>query len=160
MAAFPPVRTHRSLSAIRAALLFSALASLSLLWGCARGGKTATFGSGEDLLGYGEYAAQTMDATGHLTRIKLNQGNTYTKKKFKGPCLLVESKGEWEATNEMITFRLQEVRHRPGCETEDWKVEKSDKVSERNIRHITPKSFELLDQEDQSSAEWVKFVKP
>lgn len=128
--------------------------------GCAKGGKTATFGSGEDLLGYGEYVAQTMDPTGHKLKIKLNQNNTYTKKKYQGACLVVETKGEWKSTNEMMEFSLQEVRRRDDCTTEAWQTEKPDKVVERNIRNITPKSFELLDQEEQSSAEWVKFVKP
>lgn len=141
-------------------VLATILALAMALAGCARGGKTATFGSGEDMLGYGEYSAQKVDATGHMTRIKLNQNNTYVKKKFLGPCLLVESKGEWEATNEMIEFKLQEIRQRPNCDTEQWQSEKSDRRTERNLRNITPKSFELLDQEENSSAEWVKFVKP
>jgi hypothetical protein len=128
--------------------------------GCARGGKTATFGSGEDMLGYGEYSAQKVDATGHMTRIKLNQNNSYVKKKYLGPCLLVESKGEWEATTNLIEFRLQEIRQRSSCETEQWVIEKSDRRAERNLRNVTPNSFELLDQEENSSAEWVKFVKP
>lgn len=139
--------------------LIAAGGLLLALAGCAKGGKTATFGSGKDLLGYGEYSAQGVNATGHMTRIKLNQNRTYTKKKFLGPCLLAESQGEWKATNEMIEFRLQEIRQRPGCDTEQWQVEKSDKVTERNLRNITPQSFELLDQEESSSAEWVKFIK-
>ena len=71
-----------------------------------------------------------------------------------------ESKGDWKANNEVMEFRLQEVRQRPDCQTEQWTTEKSDKVTERNIRNITPNSFELLDQEESTSAEWVKFVKP
>lgn len=140
------------------AALFSAL--LLAASGCAKGGKTATFGSGQDLLGYGEYVAQTMDPTGHKLKIKLNQNNTYTKKKYQGACLLVETKGEWKSTNEMMEFSLQEIRRRDGCDSETWQTEKSERVVERNIRNITPKSFELLDQEEQSNAEWVKFVKP
>jgi hypothetical protein len=143
-----------------ATTLTLAFALSGCLTGCHKGGKTATFGSGEDMLGYGEYSAQKVDASGHMIRIKLNQNNTYVKKKFLGPCLLVESKGEWEATNEMIEFKLQEIRQRPNCDTEQWQSEKSDKRAERNLRNITPKSFELLDQEENSSAEWVKFVKP
>lgn len=139
-------------------VLATAFAIAFALSGCARGGKTATFGSGEDLLAYGEYSSQ-QDASGHMTRIKLNQNNTYVKKKFLGPCLLAESKGEWEATNEMIEFKLQEIRQRPTCESEQWVTEKSDRRTERNLRNITPKSFELLDQEENRSAEWVKFVK-
>jgi hypothetical protein len=133
---------------------------VSFLTGCAKGGKTATFGSGEDLLGYGEYAAQTMDPTGHLIRLKLNQNGTYSKRKFLGKCMVMESSGEWKGTNETMEFRLQEVRRRPDCSTEEWQVEKMDRVSERNISNITPKSFELLDQEDLSAAQWVRFVKP
>lgn len=141
------------------AALIPAAALLFALAACAKGGKTATFGSGKDLLGYGEYSAQGVNSAGHMTRIKLNQNRTYTKKKFLGPCLLVESSGEWKATNEVIEFRLQEVRQRPSCETEQWQVEKADKVTERDLRNITPQSFELLDQEESSSAEWVKFIK-
>lgn len=139
-------------------VLVLAVALALSLSGCARGGKTATFGSGADMLGYGEYSSQ-QNASGHMTRIKLNQNNTYVKKKFLGPCLLVESKGEWEATNEVVEFTLQEIRQRPGCDTEQWSTEKSDRRTERNLRNITPNSFELLDQEENSSAEWVKFVK-
>lgn len=145
---------------IRFAAALCCFTLLACLGGCAKGGKTATFGSGEDLLGYGEYSAQAMDANGFMARIKLNQNNTYVRKKFKGPCLLSESKGEWKSTNELIEFKLQEIRHRPDCETEAWQTETADKVTEKDIRNITPKSFELLDQEEQSSAEWVKFVKP
>jgi hypothetical protein len=157
------MNTARSIRSSSRGALLAALLSFVLpasMVGCAKASKTATFGSGEDLLGYGEYSAQTMDANGFMARIKLNQNNTYVRKKFKGPCLLSESKGEWEATNEMIEFKLQEIKHRPDCETEAWQTEKSEKVTERNIRNITPRSFELLDQEETSSAEWVKFVKP
>ena len=147
--------THLSVLDTASAL---ALALTGCLTGCHKGGKTATFGSGEDLLAYGEYSSQ-QDASGHMTRIKLNQNNTYVKKKFLGPCLVAESKGEWEATNEMIEFKLQEIRQRPGCDTEQWASEKSDRRTERNLRNITPKSFEVLDQEENRSAEWVKFVK-
>lgn len=140
-------------------VLSAALALALTLCGCYKGGKTATFGSAEDTLGYGEYSAQNVDASGHMIRIKLNQNNTYIKKKFLGPCLLVESKGAWDATNEMIVFKLQEIRQRPNCETEQWTTEKSDRRTERNLRNITPNSFDLLDQEENSSAEWTKFVK-
>lgn len=143
--------------AVPAALIPALLMALA---GCAKGGKTATFGSGQDLLGYGEYVAQTMDPTGHKLKIKLNQNNTYTKQKYQGACLLVETKGEWKSTNEMMEFSLQEIRRRDDCDSEAWQTEKTERVVERNIRNITPKSFELLDQEEQSSAEWVKFVKP
>jgi hypothetical protein len=138
--------------------LASTFALALALCGCYKGGKTATFGSAEDMLGYGEYSSQ-QDASGQMTRIRLNQNNTYVKRKFQGRCLLVESKGEWEATNEMMEFKLQEIRQRPNCDTEQWVSEKSDRRTERNLRNITPKSFELLDQEENSSAEWVKFVK-
>lgn len=137
----------------------STLALALALSACYKGGKTATFGSSEDTLGYGEYSAQKVDATGHMTRIKLNQNNTYVKKKFLGPCLLAESKGQWEATNEMIEFKLQEIRQRQSCDTEQWVTEKSDRRTERNLRNITPNSFDSLDQEENSSAEWMKFLK-
>jgi hypothetical protein len=68
-------------------VLVSIWALALALTGCYKGGKTATFGSGEDLLAYGEYSTQ-QDASGHMTRIKLNQNNTYVKKKFLGPCLV------------------------------------------------------------------------
>jgi hypothetical protein len=146
---------HPAIPAIGPTVLAFCLA----LSGCAKGGKTATFGSSEDTLGYGEYSTR-QDSAGQMTRIKLNQNNTYVKRKFQGPCLLAESKGEWEATNEMIEFKLQEIRQRPSCGTEQWVTEKSNRRTERNLRNITPKSFELLDQEENSSAQWVKFVKP
>lgn len=157
------IASNRRLSAglVKAVLLAAGLSAVLFgASGCAKGGKTATFGSGDDLLGYGEYVAQTMDPTGHMIKIKLNQNNTYVKKKFLGPCLLVESMGEWKSTNEVMEFRLQEIRRRDDCNTEAWQTEKPNKVSEKDIRNITPKSFELLDQEEQSNAEWVKFVKP
>lgn len=140
-------------------VLAATLALALALTGCHKGGKTATFGSGEDMLGYGEYSAQKPDAAGHMIRIKLNQNNTYIKKKFLGPCLLAESRGEWEATNEMIEFKLREIRQRPDCGTEQWVTEKSDRRAERNLRNITPNSFDLLDQEENRSAEWMKFLK-
>jgi hypothetical protein len=152
-------RPHRPGSRLLSAWAGACLAGLLFLAGCAKGGKTATFGSSEDLLAYGEYSAQTPNASGHMIRLKLNQNGTYIRKKFLGTCQVSESKGEWSATNEVVEFRLQEIRQRPDCQAGEWTTEKSDKVSERNIRSITPTSFELLDQEETSSAEWVKFVK-
>lgn len=153
-----PRRRRRPAAAGGAACLAGSLVLAALL-GCAKGGKTATFGSGEDLLGYGEYTATAPNAAGHLIRLKLNQNDTYIRKKYLGACQISESKGEWNASNEVVEFRLQEVRQRPDCQSGQWTTEKSDKVTERNIRNITPSSFELLDQEESSSAEWVKFVK-
>jgi hypothetical protein len=155
-----PDRSHRRNRPFPPAWWVACFAGIVVLAGCAKGGKTATFGSGEDLLAYGEYSAKAPNASGHLIRLKLNQNGTYIRKKFLGPCQVSESKGEWSATNEAIEFRLQEIRQRPDCQSEQWVSEKSDKVSERDISNITPTSFELLDQEESSEAEWVKFVKP
>ena len=73
--------------------------------------------------------------------------------------MLVESKGEWKGDEQEIEFRLQEVRIRPDCDTEDWQVEKKDLTSPRMLRNVTTRSFELLDQDENTSAEWQKFVK-
>lgn len=130
----------------------------ALLVACASP-KTATFGSASNILSYGVYSAQGQDPNGLAVKISLNPNNTYSRKKFQGPCLLTENKGEWKSTNETIEFRLQEARSRNDCGTEDWQVEKTDKKTERMIRNVTTNSFELLDQDEQTSAEWQKFVK-
>jgi hypothetical protein len=140
------------------AALFMA-AALAVLAGCARGGKTATFGSGEDLISYGEYSAQDPGTSGQAVRLKLNPNGTYLKRRFQGKCLLSESSGEWSATNESMEFRTREMRRRPDCSTEQWQVEKEVRVAERIIRNITTNSFELLDQDEQSAAEWLRFSK-
>lgn len=144
-------------TAVSAMLLV--VASLAVLGGCARGGKTATFGSGEDLISYGEYTAQDPGPTGQAVRLKLNPNGTYLKRRFQGKCLLSESSGAWSATNESMEFRTQEMRRRPDCSAEQWQVEKEVRVSERIIRNITTNSFELLDQDEQSAAEWLRFSK-
>lgn len=134
-----------------------AAAAFALAAGCARGGKTATFGSGQDLISYGEYSAQDPGSAGQAVRLKLNQNGTYSKRRFQGNCLLSESSGEWSATNESMEFRTQALRRRSDCSAEEWQVEKEIRVSERVIRNITPNSFELLDQDEQSAAEWLRF---
>jgi hypothetical protein len=138
---------------------FLVAAALAFAAGCAKGGKTATFGSGEDLISYGEYSAQDPGASGQVVRLKLNQNGTYVKRRLQGTCLLSESSGEWSATNESMEFRTQEMRRRPDCSTEQWQVEKEARRSERIIRNITTNSFELLDQDELSAAEWLRFSK-
>ena len=130
-----------------------------LLTGCARQPtRTASFGTPDNVLSYGVYTASVLDS-GLSVKLSLNQNNTYSKKKFQGSCFLIEYKGEWSCDNGSIEFHLMEIRHRPGCSTEDWQSEKADKTSRRLIRSVTTMSFDLLDQDDQSSDEWVKFVK-
>lgn len=131
-----------------------------VLAGCAgHGSRTASFGSSQDLLGYGVYTAQAQDSAGMSVKLSLNQNGTYSKKRLHGNCLVLENKGEWKSDNENITFHMTEVRKRPDCTAEDWQVEKVDKSAARMIRNMTVNSFELLDQEEQSSAEWIRFVK-
>jgi hypothetical protein len=130
------------------------------LSGCAKhGSRTASFGSSDDLLSYGVYSAQSQDASGMATKLSLNQNNTYSRKKFQGACLLAENKGEWKADHDAIEFRLQEVRKRNDCNSEDWRVEKVDRSISRMLRNVTTKSFDLLDQEEDVSAQWVRFIK-
>jgi Ser-tRNA(Ala) deacylase AlaX len=132
-------------------------ALLLLFSGCTRK-VTRTAGTPDNVLAYGVYTAATLDS-GLSVKLSLNQTSTYSKKKFQGSCFIIEYKGEWTCDNESIDFHLTEIRHRPDCNTEDWQVEKTDKHTRRLIRGVTMKSFELLDQDDQSSDEWVKFIK-
>jgi hypothetical protein len=120
--------------------------------------RTANFGTPDNVLSYGVYTATTLDS-GLSVKLSLNQNKTYSKKKFQGTCFIMEYKGEWSCDNESIAFHLSEVRHRPDCSTEDWQSEKTDRSSRRLIRGVTTTSFDLLDQDDQSSDQWVKFVK-
>ena len=139
--------------------LLALIALFSLFTGCARSvSRTANFGTPDNVLSYGVYTATTMDS-GLSVKLSLNQNNTYSKKKFQGSCFLIEYKGDWKCDNESIAFRLQEIRHRPDCNTENWQSEKAEKDTRRLIRMVTTTSFELLDQDDASSDEWVKFVK-
>lgn len=140
-----------------AALCFSAAALLAS--GCARNvSRTANFGTPDNVLSYGVYTATTLDS-GLSVKLSLNQNNTYSRKKFQGSCFLFEYKGEWKCDNESIDFSLQEIRRRPDCNSENWQVDKVEKNTHRLIRQVTTTSFELLDQDDSSSDEWVKFVK-
>lgn len=142
----------------------SSAAPLSLVMllffaGCTRQPtRTANFGTPDNVISYGVYTATTLDS-GLSVKLSLNQNKTYSKKKFQGTCYLMEYKGEWSCDNESIAFHLSEVRHRPDCSTEDWQSEKTDRSSRRLIRGVTTTSFDLLDQDDQSSDQWVKFVK-
>jgi hypothetical protein len=134
-------------------------AALLLFSGCTRQPtRTANFGTPDNVLSYGVYTASTLDS-GLSIKLSLNQNNTYSKKKFQGSCFIMEYKGEWKCDNESIEFHLTEVRRRPDCNTEDWQSQKVEKTSRRLIRGVTTMSFDLLDQDDQSSDEWVKFVK-
>jgi hypothetical protein len=139
-------------------LLACALAGL-VATGCARKvSRTANFGTPDNVLSYGVYTATTLDS-GLSTKLSLNQNGSYSKKKFQGSCFLIEYKGEWACDNESIEFSLQEIRRRPDCNTEEWRADKVEKHTRRLIRSVTTTSFELLDQDDVSSDEWVKFVK-
>lgn len=142
---------------IRIAFALVPAAALLLAVGCTRK-ITRTAGTPENVLAYGVYTATTLDS-GLSVKLSLNQSATYSKKKFQGSCFIMEYKGEWTCDNESMDFHLTEVRHRPDCNSEDWQVEKTDKRTSRHIRSVTMTSFELLDQDDQSSDEWVKFVK-
>ena len=132
-------------------------AMLLLLAGCTRK-ITRSAGTPDNVLAYGVYTATTLDS-GLSVKLSLNQSATYSKKKFQGSCFIIEYKGEWTCDNESMDFHLTEIRHRPDCNTEDWQVEKLDKRTSRHIRSVTMTSFELLDQDDQASDQWVKFVK-
>ncbi|MEO6098162.1 MAG: hypothetical protein ABIW76_21850 [Fibrobacteria bacterium] len=130
-----------------------------LPFGCARQAtRTANFGTPDNVLSYGVYTAAVLDS-GLSVKLSLNQNGTYSKKKFQGSCFLIEYKGEWSCDNASIEFHLSEIRQRPDCSNEDWRSEKKDRTSRRLIRGVTTTSFDLLDQDVQSSDEWVKFVK-
>lgn len=146
-------KTITAIIAVGAALL------MPLLSGCSRQPtRTASFGTPDNVLSYGVYTAAALDS-GLSVKLSLNQNSTYSKKKFQGSCFLIEYKGEWSCDNASIEFHLSEIRQRPDCSTEDWRSMKMDRTSRRLIRGVTTTSFELLDQDDQSSDEWVKFVK-
>jgi hypothetical protein len=72
---------------------------------------------------------------------------------------MMEYKGDWKCDNESIEFALEEIRHRPDCNSESWQTEKTRKQTHRMIRSVTTTSFELLDQDSTTSAEWIRFVK-
>lgn len=136
------------------------LISFAVLAGCARKvSRTANFGTPENVLSYGVYTATSLDS-GLSVKLSLNQSGTYSKKKFRGSCYVMEYKGDWKCDNESIDFTLQEIRHRPDCNTEAWETEKVLKNAHRQVRSVTTTSFEILDQEDTTtSAQWVRFVK-
>jgi hypothetical protein len=133
---------------------------IASLLGCAKHGtKTAKFGTSDEILSAGVYSAQNQDAGGLATKLSLNQNHTYSRKKFQGPCLLMENRGEWKSDHDAIEFHLTEIRKRSDCNTEDWQVEKMDNTLSRMLRNVTPNSFDLLDQEEEVSAQWVRFIK-
>jgi hypothetical protein len=143
-------------NSLHAAVILLALGALA---GCARKvSRTASFGTPENVLAYGVYTATTLDS-GLSVKLSLNQNGTYSKKKFRGSCFVMEYKGDWKSDNESVEFGLQEVRHRPDCGSENWQTEKTARNTRRLIRSVTTTSFELLDQDETTSAEWVKFVK-
>jgi hypothetical protein len=133
--------------------------ALGAFVGCSRPvSRTASFGTPDNVLSYGVYTSSTLDS-GFMVKLSLNQSGTYTKKKFRGSCLTMEYKGDWKCDNEAIDFTLQEIRHRPDCNTEAWQTEKVGKSTRRMLRSVTTNSFEVLDQDDTTSAQWVRFVK-
>ncbi len=141
-------------------LTLLSLATVFFVANCAQHStRTATFGTSNDIVNYGVYSAQKQDAGGMATKLSLNQNNTYSRKKFQSACLLVENKGEWKGDHESIEFHLTEVRKRNDCNSENWEIEKVDRKATRIIRNMTTNSFDMLDQEDDSSAQWVRYVK-
>ncbi len=138
-------------------LLVSLVLLMSLASGCARK-SVRVAGTPDNVLAYGVYTATALDS-GLSVKLSLNQTGTYSKKKFQGSCFMTEYKGDWICDNESMEFHLTEIRQRPDCNTEDWRSDKVEKRTRRLIRGVTMTSFELLDQDDQSSDEWVKFVK-
>jgi hypothetical protein len=144
---------------IRPIIAILLIPALGVLAGCARKvSRTANFGTPQNVLSYGVYTATTLDS-GLSVKLSLNQNGTYSKKKFQGSCYLMEYKGDWTCDNESIDFMLQEIRHRPDCNSETWETEKAGRSTRRLIRSVTTTSFELLDQDEATSAEWIKFVK-
>jgi hypothetical protein len=139
------------------AVCFGLISMLALFSGCTRKTQRSA-GTPDNVLAYGVYTATALDS-GLSVKLSLNQTATYSKKKFQGSCFVMEYKGEWTCDNQSIEFHLTETRQRPDCGNEDWRIEKVDKHTRRLIRSVTMSSFELLDQDDQSSDEWVKFVK-
>jgi len=136
-----------------------ALAALLATAGCARhSGRTASFGSSDDILSYGVYTATTLDS-GHSVTLSLKRNGAYSRKMFLGSCFVRESRGDWSGDHESIRFDLKEIRRRPGCDTESWNSEKVEKSTRRLIRSLSPGSFDLLDHDEDSSDSWVKFVK-
>jgi hypothetical protein len=133
--------------------------ALGIFAGCARNvSRTANFGTPDNVLSYGVYTATALDS-GMSVKLNLNQNGTYSKKKFLGSCFMMEYKGDWKCDNESIEFALEEIRHRPDCNSESWQTEKTRKQTHRMIRSVTTTSFELLDQDSTTSAEWIRFVK-
>lgn len=133
---------------------------LAVFSGCAKHtSRTASFGSSENLLAYGVYSAQNQDANGLSTKLSLNQNGTYSRKKFKSACLLAETRGQWKSDHESLEFRLSEIRKRNDCSTEDWQEDKVEKTTILSLRNVTTNSFEILDQEEEVSAHWVRFNK-
>ncbi len=139
---------------------FFLFAFVLILFGCAtHSTRTANFGTADENIGFGVYSAKEQDSAGMATKLSLNSNNSFSRKKFQGPCLLIESKGEWKSDHESIGFVLSEIKKRSDCNSENWSVEKSDKSFSRLLRNLTPTSFELLDQEDEGAEHWVHYLK-
>ena len=135
------------------------LAALGIFASCSPNvSRTANFGTAASTLAYGVYTATTLDS-GLSVKLSLNQNGSYSKKKFRGSCFIIEYKGDWKSDNEAIAFSLREVRSRPDCHTEDWQSVKAERSSSRLVRSVTTTSFELLDQGESVSAHWIRFVK-
>lgn len=129
-------------------------------WNCAKhNNRVANYGTPDEALAFGVYSAQTQDANGFATKLSLNQNHTYSKKKFQDACLRMEYKGEWKYVAESVEFYLAEIRKRTDCNSEDWQIDKPNYTVARSIRKATTNSFELLDQEEDSAATWVKYLK-
>lgn len=121
--------------------------------------KNATFRPSKTFVAPGAYTSQQPDASGFSIRLNLNENNTYTKKKMKGACQVFDSRGKWKSDQEVIEFTLQESRRRPDCDAQ-WEVLQEDRSAERTIRNVTTKSFDMLEEGEQTAAEWIKFIKP
>src|SRR3954470_13494267 len=101
---------------LQAVLACGLAAFLLLLPGCTRK-ITRTAGTPDNILPYGVYTATVLDS-GLSVKLSLNQTNTYSKKKFQGSCFVIEYKGDWSCDNDAVDFHLEEIRHRPDCNTE------------------------------------------
>lgn len=142
-----------------ATLLIGSFFLLGMM-GCAKhNSRVANYGTPDEAITYGVYSAQVQDGNGFSTKLSMNPNHSYSKKKFQDACLRMEYKGDWKYLGESVEFHLQEIRKRNDCNSEDWQVDKQDVTNARIIRNVTTNSFELLDQEEDRAATWMRFQK-